>query len=47
MFDRTTWNHLPVYRRISSGSFKNASTKCVYKWYTFDVYVKKEGFGIK
>ena len=31
---------------MSSGSFKNVSTKWVYKSYIFNVYVKT-GFGIK
>ena len=30
---------------MSSDSFKNASTKCVYKLYIFDMYVKT-GFRI-
>ena len=31
---------------MSSGSFKNVSTKWVYKSYLLDIYVKT-GFGIK
>ena len=45
MFDWKTWDLLIVYKRMSSGLFKNVFTKLVYK-YIFNVYVKT-GFGIK
>ena len=40
MFDRNTGNYLTVYKRMSSDSSKNLSTKWVYKSYIFDTYVK-------
>ena len=45
MLDRNTWNYLTVYKSMNTSSFKNVSTKWVYK-YIFDKLVKK-GFGIK
>ena len=37
---------LTVYKIMSSGSFRNISTKLLHEWYIFDIDVKT-GFGIK
>ena len=31
---------------MSSGTFKNVSTKCVYKSYIFNIYVKKKDLAL-
>ena len=38
MLDKNTWNQLTVYKRMSSGSFENASLKWDNK--SFTIYVK-------
>ena len=46
LLNSDTWNHLPMFKRMSFGSMKNLSTKWVYKLYILNIYVKT-WFGIR